>query len=264
MGAFLGGLLLPREALAFIDVRQAKGAAGPAGASPEVASVQPPLSSQGRIERALRLTKPVDTVRLAFEVELKSSAASRRFSFDPRRPEVKRTQMLSAVGRDKTLEDLTLGWMAQAAPDARLVPDLLRTRMANSQYSKAENGDLLIRFAPTALPRDAEDLAWMASYLDGEAVLPASEEGFSSIRYRLAKPLQVSGGALRRNDQSYQLASAPQFGLSFIEAFSIEARGQIAFRTIEQSLNVQVLAVEPFFAVRSSRGPLRDKALPRL
>lgn len=267
-GTLALGLAGLGPANAFVNARQAKPKQSPrlAGALPE--EPKPALDPRepgldARIAHALALTRPAQTLRLAFEVELASGRARRRFRFDPRLPTGRRVAMSGGTGQDDRLAALFAAWVAEPAPDGRLFPDLLGERMTNPRRSMAANGDVVLAFAPTALPRDTGDLAFITDYLEGEAVLPFGAGGFSEIRYRLETPVRWQGGVLQRNDHIYRLGHAPRFGLSFIEALRIEAVGQIAFQAFSQALTVQVLSIDPFFAVRSGVPGLNDKPLPR-
>lgn len=62
------------------------------------------------VEAALRASEAPKSLRIAFEVELKSDEASRVFKFDPRLEAAARWQLIHAEGEDGYLDDISAAW----------------------------------------------------------------------------------------------------------------------------------------------------------
>ena len=201
------------------------------------------------LEAALKATEAPISLRIAFDVELKSDNGTRVFQFDPRWPDGQQWRLVADSGEDAFLDELAATWGAEAAPDGRLLPDDLRASIgAEPQINVL--GDawrFTFRHAPSA--NDGEFDVWAAERLEATAWLSPQSERFLRIDYRLPRPVSgPDGGRLLRFDQTYLLEPDPVFGLSLITSIRVafEARG--GFQTITRNYTSRILKAEVFFA----------------
>ncbi|MEL7128056.1 MAG: hypothetical protein AAGK23_00775 [Pseudomonadota bacterium] len=201
------------------------------------------------IEAALRATEAPNSLRVAFEVEIKSDSGFRIFAFDPRLPLEEQWTLVSEAGEDAFLDDLAATWGAEAAPDGRLFPDDLRASIG-TDIAVEEIGPawrLGFRHAPSA--NDGAFDVWAAERLDATAWLAPEAGRFLRIDYVLPRPVNgPEGGRLLRFDQSYFLETDPTYNVSLVTALTVKFEARGGLRTIRKSYTARTLRAEIFFA----------------
>jgi len=207
------------------------------------------LTGSGPLDEALTATETPRTLRAAFTVELQSQHASRVYSFDPRREETERWQVLSWQGEDDELEDVAANWAAEAAPDGRLFADDLRASIGQEVSVEDMGHAWRVSFRHHPSRNDGEFDVWAAERLQATAWLDPVGERFLRIDYHLPSAISgPEGGKLTRYEQSYFIRTEPRWGLSYVSGFSIELQARAAFRTIERRYSANIVKTEFFFS----------------
>lgn len=201
------------------------------------------------IEAALQASEAPKSVRIAFEVELKSDEAARIFKFDPRVEKGRRWQLIYADGEDAYLDEIGANWGGELAPDGRLFPDDLRASLGEDLTVEDLGAAWKLYFRHTPSGNDGAFDRWAAAQLKATAWLSPDAGRFVRIDYTLPAPVNgPEGGRLLSYNQSYVLEVDPVYQLSLITSFqlSLEARG--VFRKERRSYTMQTRNVEVFFA----------------
>lgn len=201
------------------------------------------------VEAALQATEAPKSVRVAFEVELRSPTAVHVYAFDPRLEGAERWRMVSHAGEDAYLDEVGANWAVEVAPDSRLFPDDLRVSLGinTRPVDVGAAWKLSFKHAPSA--NDGTFDIWAAENLRATAWLSPEDGRFLRIDYMLPRPVRLpEGGRLMRYDQSYLLEADPVFGFSLITAFSVDLEARGGFRTERRSYSMSARNIEVFFA----------------
>lgn len=203
----------------------------------------------GPVDEALTATETPDTLRAAFTVELKSPKAVRMFSFDPRERGAARWTLIKATGEDDDLDEAVAAWASEPAPDGRLFPDDLRSSVGQRVDVKDLGGAWRVHFAHKPSLNDGELDVWLAERVNAEAWLDPVSGRFLRLDYSLPRPVRgPDGGQLTRFGQSYFLESDPEWGLSYIAAYTMNFEAKGGFRTISRNYSATVTSIEFFFS----------------
>ena len=201
------------------------------------------------IETALRASEAPNSVRIAFEAELRSDEAVRVFVFDPRLEEGARWRLKYADGEDGYLDEISATWGAEAAPDGRLFPDDLRASFGN-ELQVSDVGPvwkLAFQHAPSA--NDGAFDIWAAERLQATAWLSPVTGRFLRIDYTLPAPVRgPEGGKLLKYNQSYLIETDPVYKLSLITSYNLELEARGGLRTERRQYAMQMRNIEVFFA----------------
>lgn len=201
------------------------------------------------VEAALRASEAPKSVRIAFDVELRSDEAVRIFTFDPRLEAQARWQLKFAEGEDGYLDEISAAWGAEPAPDGRLFPDDLRVSLGRDVRVEDVGAAWKLSFEHVPSENDGPFDIWAAEKLRATAWLAPESGRFLRIDYSLPAPVDgPEGGRLLTYEQSYLLQDDPVYHLSLITSFQLtfEARG--VFRKERRSYAMQTRNVEVFFA----------------
>jgi len=211
-------------------------------------------AEDGLLDAALSAAEAPRTLRAAFTVELSSEAAEQTYSFDPRRPEGERWQLLARRGHDKALDEVAANWGADAAPDGWLFPDDLRASVSDTEVAEVLGPAWRIRYAHQLSPNDDSALdEWAAERLTATAWIDPLSERFLRIDHELPAPVRgPSGGQLTRFQQTYLLETDPIYGLSYVSAFAVDLTARLGFRTFERRYEARLVEVDLFFASRAA------------
>jgi hypothetical protein len=201
------------------------------------------------IEVALTAADTPITLRAAFDVELRSEAAVRVFSYDPRLPAETAWQLKFAEGEDAYLDEFAAHWGAERAPDGRLAPDDLRASLGQDMKIEDFGDAWRLGFAHIPSANDRELDLWIGARVEATAWLSPDLGQFLRIDYHLPKPVRgPEGGRILTYEQSYFLEPDPVYNLSMVSAFSLSFSARAAFKTVRQSYSMRVLKLEVFFA----------------
>ena len=201
------------------------------------------------IRAALQAAEAPKSVRIAFEVELRSETASRLYAFDPRLPQDLRWQLLSAYGEDEYLDDVAAGWAAEAAPDGRLFPDDLRASMGPAPTVLDAGAAWKVSFRHEPSGNDGAIDVWAAERLDATAWLSPETGRFLRIDYELPEPIRIpAGGRLMFYQQTYLLEPDPVYDLSLITSFKVQFEAKSLLRTTRRAFSMRTRNIEVFFA----------------
>lgn len=207
------------------------------------------LQLAGPVEAALRASEAPKTVRVAFEVELRSDSAMQSFAFDPRQPPDKRWRLIDAKGEDAYLDEISAAWGAEVAPDGRLFPDDLRESLGQAVEIEDLGSAWKLSFDHTPSANDGAFDIWAAGNLKAVAWLSPDRGRFLRIDYELPAPVDgPEGGRLLAYEQSYILQDDPVYQLSLITSFRLCLMARGFLRTEERSYDMQVRKAEVFFA----------------
>jgi len=201
------------------------------------------------IEAALQASDAPKSVRVAFEVELKSDDAVRGFRFDPRLEPEDRWQLIYATGEDNYLDEISAAWGAESAPDGRLFPDDLRESLGDNVVVEDLGAAWKLSFKHAPSRNDGEFDRWAAEQLEATAWLTPETGRFIRIEYALPRPVNIpEGGRLLQYSQSYVLEPDPTYQLSLITSFQLKLEARGVFRKEQRSYGMSTRNVEVFFA----------------
>jgi len=201
------------------------------------------------IEVALQASDAPKSVRVAFEVELKSDEAVRGFRFDPRLAPEDRWQLIYATGEDNYLDEISAAWGAESAPDGRLFPDDLRESLGDEVVVEDLGAAWKLSFKHAPSRNDGEFDRWAAEQLEATAWLTPQTGRFIRIEYALPAPVNIpEGGRLLKYTQSYVLEPDPVYQLSLITSFQLELEARGFIRKEQRSYGMYIRNVEVFFA----------------
>lgn len=200
------------------------------------------------VEAALLATEAPKSVRVAFEVELRSPTAVHVYAFDPRLEGAERWRVVSHRGEDAYLDEVGANWAAEDAPDSRLFPDDLRVSLGASTRPTNVGAAWKLSFKHAPSANDGTFDIWAAENLRATAWLSPVDGRFLRIDYILPRPVRLpEGGRLMRYDQSYLLEADPVFGFSLITAFTVDLEARGGFRTERRTYSMSTRNVEVFF-----------------
>lgn len=206
-------------------------------------------ATSGPVDAALTATETPNTLRAAFTVRLESPRALRTFSFDPREEGANRWTLIEARGEDDDLDEAVAAWASEPAPDGRLFPDDLRPSIGRSVNVNDLGGAWRVQFKHKPSLNDGEMDMWIAERVDAEAWLDPVSGKFLRLDYSLPRPVRgPDGGRLTGFGQTYFLESDPEWGLSYIAAYTMNFEAKGGFRTIRRDYSATVTSIEFFFA----------------
>ncbi len=206
-------------------------------------------SDAGPLGDAVAAAEAPKSLRAAFTVELTSSSARRVFSFDPRLPEDARWHMQDWQGVDPTLDEVASTWGLDAAPDGWLFPDDLRESLGPTVTVEDLGEAWCVRFHHHPSANDGTFDVWAGERLRATAWLDPVSGRFLRIDHSLPAPVNAPGGGrLIRYEQSHLLDTDPDFGLSFIAAYTVDMEARAGPRRITRRYAARVTAIEVFFA----------------
>lgn len=207
------------------------------------------LQLAGPVEAALNAADAPNTVRVAFQVELRSDDAAQIYAFDPRLEPGARWQLVRSKGEDAYLDEVAAAWANEPAPDGRLFPDDLRASIGETPEIARLGPAWRLQFKHEPSENDGLFDIWVAEQLEATAWLSPETGRFLRIDYELPKPVRLpEGGRLLRLNQSYILEPDPVYDLSLITAFSISLEARGGFKTERRTYSMQVRQMEVFFA----------------
>lgn len=201
------------------------------------------------VEVALRASEAPKSVRVAFEVELRSDEAVRIFAYDPRLEGDRKWQLEHAWGEDGYLDEIGAAWGAEEAPDGRLFPDDLRASLGADFRVEDLGAAWRLHYQHTPSANDGSFDVWAAEQLEATAWISPENGRFLRIDYELPAPVNgPEGGRLLSYDQSYFLEADPVFELSLITSYKLDFVAQGILRKERRSYAMQTRNVEVFFA----------------
>ncbi|MEM5516908.1 hypothetical protein WNY37_08095 [Henriciella sp. AS95] len=206
-------------------------------------------ATSGPVDAALKSTETPDTFRAAFTVTLKSPKAVRTFSFDPREQGANRWSLLEASGEDDDLDEAVAAWASEPAPDGRLFPDDLRPSIGQRVNVQDFGAAWRVRFRHKPSINDGELDVWIAERVNADAWLDPVSGKFLRLDYSLPRSVRgPDGGRLTKFEQSYFLESDPEWGLSYIAAYTMGFEAKGGFQTINRNYTATVTSIEFFFS----------------
>ena len=201
------------------------------------------------VEAALRASEAPKSVRVAFDVELRSDDAVRVFMFDPRLESSQKWQLQYAQGEDGYLDEIAAAWGAEAAPDGRLFPDDLRASLGSDFLVSDLGAAWRVKFKHTPSENDGSFDVWAAEQLEATAWLSPENGRFLRIDYSLPAPVDgPEGGRLLAYEQSYSLEVDPIYQLSLITSYKLEFVARGVLRKERRQYSMQTRNLEVFFA----------------
>jgi len=201
------------------------------------------------VEIALRASEAPKSVRVAFEVELRSDEAVRVFAFDPRLDAAQKWQLQYAQGEDGYLDEIAAAWGAEAAPDGRLFPDDLRASLGTDFLVENLGAAWKLKFEHTPSANDGSFDVWAAEQLEATAWISPESGRFLRIDYELPAPVDgPEGGRLLSYEQSYFLEVDPDYQLSLITSYKLDLVARGVLRKERRQYAMQTRNVEVFFA----------------
>ncbi len=209
----------------------------------------PLITGAGPMDQALRATEAPEALRAAFTVDMASAKARRTYMYDPRLPEPQRWQLILATGEDGDLDQAAAAWGAEIAPDGRLFPDDLRASLGEQVFVDDLGGAWRLKFRHAPSANDNALDVWATQRLQAEAWLEPVNGQFLRIDYTLPRPVRgPEGGRLTKFEQSYLLATEPEWGLTYIAQFALEFEAKAPFRTIRHNYRATITEATFFFA----------------
>lgn len=220
------------------------------------------LQMAAPLEAALKASEAPNTVRVAFELELKSDSAVQVYQFDPRLDKAERWRLISEEGEDVYLDQVGAVWGAEEAPDGRLFPDDLRASIGDSPEISELGAAWKVSFRHNPSANDGLFDVWAAQRLEATAWLSPGAGRFLRIDYVLPKPARLpEGGRLMKYSQSYLLERDPVYDLSLITSFTTDFEARGGLRTERRHYTMQVRQMEVFFANPAAEAEFFEKAL---
>ena len=208
------------------------------------------ISAQsGPVDAALQATEAPETFRAAFTVRLESDKAVRAFHYDPRLAPAKRWQLTEASGEDDDLDEVVAAWASEAAPDGRLFPDDLRPSLGPRVDVSDLGAAWRVTFRHLPSLNDSDLDVWFAERVDAEAWIDPESGRFLRLDYDLRRPVKgPDGGRLTAFEQTYLLESEPEWGLSYIAAYTMSLEAKGGFRTIRRDYTATITSIDFFFS----------------
>ncbi|HEV7691167.1 MAG TPA: hypothetical protein VGO52_10105 [Hyphomonadaceae bacterium] len=183
------------------------------------------LSPEAALDRALDAVEPPPALRAAFRATLASGNAVRRIEYDPYAASGDQFKVTMEYGADEELDAVVDSWKHERQADVRIFADDLRVSLSDARV--AAYGDALsIDFKHQISPNDGAVDAELSAHMKGRLVLDPSNGYLSKIQYSIDKPVKLKDGpTLTQYNQTYDFAYSERWGVSYVSAYEVEARG---------------------------------------
>ncbi len=213
------------------------------------------------LERALEAVEPPPALRAAFRATLVSDKAVRRIEFDPYAPTDQQFRITMRQGLDEELDAVVEGWRQEGQADVRLFADDLRESLGEARLI-GRGGTLAIEFRHQISPNDGAVDALISSQMRGQLTFDDVDGFLSRIDYAIVQPVKLEDGStLRDYRQTYQFDHSDRWGVSYVVAYELFARG--GRWGLEETRRFRVTLTDVAFGLAGdARQELESRPLP--
>ncbi|MDZ4761254.1 MAG: hypothetical protein SGJ21_09305 [Alphaproteobacteria bacterium] len=183
------------------------------------------ITPEQALDRALDAVEPPPAMRASFRATLTSEDGERRIEFDPYAEPGDQFHVTMRQGRDAELDAIVADWQAERQADVRLFADRLRSNLGAGRIL-ADDGGLAIEFRHQISPQDGPVDRIISSYMIGRMKLDEETGFLQRLNYSIRQPLKLDGGTvLNEYRQTYDFSYSSRWGVSYVVAYELEARG---------------------------------------
>lgn len=219
------------------------------------------LAPEQALERALDAVEPPPAMRAAFNATLTSGNAVRRIAFDPYLEGEPKFRVTYSYGKNDELDAVVDGWRAEQQADARLFADDLRLSLADARISGAPEA-MTVSFRHKMSINDGPLDAPFSSRMSGLLQLDRTSGYVSQIHYQIERPVTLDDGTrVEEYRQTYQFGYSQRWGVSYVMAYTLYARGGRWGLNEERSVQVTLTDIAFGFA-GDSKQELASRAAP--
>ncbi len=183
------------------------------------------FSPEAALERALDAVEPPPALRATFRATLASGSAVRRIEYDPYAPADQQFKVTMAYGEDEELDAVVQGWKDEGQADCRIFADDIRASL--DQARLADDGQsMAISFRHKVSANDGPLDREFSSRMVGKLTLDNGTGYLSRVEYNIEKPVKLEDGTtLTEYNQAYEFGYSARWGVSYVRAYQLEARG---------------------------------------
>lgn len=197
------------------------------------------LAPEQALERALDAVEAPTALRAAFHATLTSGNAVRRIEFDPY-AEGEKFRVTYKWGGDEELDAVVDGWRAEVQADSRLFADDLRLSLADARiWGQPEQ--MTVSFRHRMSVNDGPIDATFSARMAGKLQLDQKSGYVSRIEYAIESPVMMEDGTkIDEYRQSYQFGYSERWGVSYVMAYELKAKGGRWGMSEERAIKVQL------------------------
>jgi hypothetical protein len=220
------------------------------------------MAPEQALERALDAAEPPPAMRAAFHATLTAGNAIRRIEYDPYADNPgQQFKVTYSYGDNDELDAVVEGWRDDGQADSRLFADDLRLSLADARIAgPAESMAVSFRhrMSNNDGPVDQEFSANMA----GRLQLDPATGYLSQIDYNIDRPVKLDDGkTIEKYQQTYHFGYSERWGVSYVTAYELTARGSQWGLSEERSVRVTLTDIA-FGYAGDSRQDLVSRPAP--
>jgi hypothetical protein len=192
------------------------------------------------LERALDAVEPPPAMRAAFHATLTSGNAVRRIEYDPYIETGDKFRITYSWGTNDELDAVVEGWKAEKQADSRLFADDLRASLAEAHIAGAPDS-MAVAFKHRMSLNDGPLDAEFSTGMSGRMQLDLKTGYVAEIDYRIDRPITLDDGTkVEQYRQSYTLGYSERWGVSYVMAYEVYAKGGRWGLSEERTIKVEL------------------------